>query len=72
MPCGCGKNVPQLSPEEVAARAERLRVAQELKIAARAAKQEELQQRRERSERLRRERREEQLRARAARMASRQ
>lgn len=69
MPCGCGKNVPQLSEEEIAARAERQRVSREQALAIRAAQAEEKQKRREAAEALRQERRAEQLRARAERIA---
>jgi len=67
MPCGCGKNVPQLSEEELAARAERQRVAREQQLAIRQAKLDAQQAKRDASEQLRRERRERLLAVRAER-----
>lgn len=72
MPCGCGKNVPQLSEAEIAAREERQRVAREQMIAIRASKMEEQQKKREAAEQLRLERRARQMQARAERIAARQ
>jgi predicted nucleic acid-binding Zn-ribbon protein len=71
-PCGCGKNVPQLSEAEIAAREERQRVAREQALAVRAARVEEQLRKREASELLRKERRERQLEVRAERLAARQ
>jgi hypothetical protein len=72
MPCGCGKNVPQLSEEEIAARQERQRVAREQQLAIRAARAEAQQKQREVAVQLREERRMRQLQARAERVAARQ
>ena len=72
MPCGCGKGVPQLSEEEIAAREERQRVAREQMLAIRAAKVEAQQKKREVAEQLRLERRARQLQIREERLAARQ
>lgn len=72
MPCGCGKNVPQLSEEEIAARQERQRVAREQQLAIRAARAEAQKKQREVAAALREERRMRQLQARADRLAARQ